>query len=274
MHSGWWVSLEGAERELRDLAMHFDDPDFEIVEDAGTFYLSSMDFSEFDNSEQVRELARELVAAASGSLAVKFGRFDPPRVGNVVLVDEAGAKQHHVIVSSAIRLHFEASAQIERVREDGSVDVVELVAPPPQTRAWARHARSDSDTKDVLAILGREDVRWHDLYHVFEVVEADVGDMMFTKRWVTEAEVRRFKHTANSRMAIGRDARHGHQKYDRPKKPLAFPEARALVLTLVRTWLDMKVPPPPPRELVVEVRDPNSKSAAVGKGERDDKTAT
>jgi hypothetical protein len=36
-------------------------------------------------------------------------------------------------------------------------------------------ARQDLDVADALAILGREDVRWHDLYHVFELIEGDVG---------------------------------------------------------------------------------------------------
>ena len=39
MHPGWWVRLEGEERDLCDLAMHFDDPEFEVVEEEGVFIL-------------------------------------------------------------------------------------------------------------------------------------------------------------------------------------------------------------------------------------------
>ena len=115
----------------------------------------------------------------------------------------------------------------------------------------------------MLAILGRDDVRWHDLYHVFEVIEADVGGAMFTKSWVTNAAVDRFTWTANSRHAIGGEARHGHNRFQPPKNPLSLKVAHDLVLGLVRHWLVEKAPPAPPREVVVAVKPPGERAASV-----------
>lgn len=106
--------------------------------------------------------------------------------------------------------------------------VVELVAPPPQTSEWVDLARDD-DVEDVLAIVGREDVRWHDLYHLLEIVHADVKGRMFSERRVTNAAVKRFTQTANSRRAIGGEAasrrrrRLGRKAACRPAR--AAPEA-------------------------------------------------
>lgn len=263
VHAGWWVRLEGEERDLRDLAMHFNAPSLEILEEDGVFWLGSSEFAALADPEKVQQRGRALVALASGALHVEFGRFAPPRVTAAVIVDERGAKKHFVHVSSSIRMHGEINARVERSRPDGSVEIVELVAPPVQTSEWVELARRDADLEDVLAILGREDVRWHDLYHVFEIVEAEVGGRMFSEGWVTKAAVKRFTQTANSRRAIGGEARHGHDRFDPPKKPLPRKEAHALVLGLVRRWLAEKAPPQPAREVVVGVRPAPERATTI-----------
>jgi hypothetical protein len=257
------VRLEGEERDLRDLAMHFGTPSLKIVEEDGVYWLGSSDFRGRSDPEDVQQRGRALLARASGALHVEFGRFAPPRVTAAVLVDDSGAKQHFVHVSSSIRLHGEINARVERSRPDGSVAIVELVAPPVQTSEWVERAKHDADIEDVLAILGREDVRWHDLYHVFELIEADVGKRMVSEDWTTKAAVKRFTQTANSRRAIGGDARHGHDRFDPPKKPLPHREAHTLVLSLVRRWLAEKVPPQPPREVVVGVRPAPERATTI-----------
>ena len=260
MNAGWWVRLEGEERDLRDLAMHFSAPSLEVVEEDGAFWLGSSDFAALVEPERVQQGGRALLALASGALHVEFGRFAPPRVTAAVLVDDTGAKKHFIHVTSSIRMHGEINARVERSRPDGSV---EIVASQVQTSEWAELAQRDADVEDVLAILGREDVRWHDLYHVFEIVEADVGGRMFSDGWVTKAAVRLFTRTANSRRAIGGEARHGHDRIDPPKKPLPRNEAHDLVLGLVRRWLAEKAPPKPAREVVLGVRPAQERAATI-----------
>jgi hypothetical protein len=220
------VRLDGAERDLRDLSMHFDGPALEVVQHDGAFWLGSSDFGALAEPEKVQQRGRELVTLASGALQLEFGSFTPPRVTAAMLVDESGAKQHFVHLSSSIRVHGEINARVERSRPDGSVEIVELVAPPVQTSEWVDLARHDADVDDVLAILGREDVRWHDLYHVFEIVQAAVAERMFSEGWVTKAAVKRFTQTANSRRTLGGEARHGHDRFDPPKRPLPRKEER------------------------------------------------
>lgn len=63
-----------------------------------------------------------------------------------------------------------------------------------------------------------------------------------------------FTRTANSRRAIGGEARHGHNRFNPPKNPIPHKEAHDLVLSLVRRWLAEQAPPKPPHEVVVGVR--------------------
>jgi hypothetical protein len=58
------------------------------------------------------------------------GTFAPPRITAAVLVEDSGAKQNFIHVTSSIRIHGEINAQVERARRDGSIEVVDLVAPP------------------------------------------------------------------------------------------------------------------------------------------------
>lgn len=130
MQAGWWVKLEGEDRDLRELAAHFNDHSLEVLEEDGSFWLGSADFVALRDPETVKGRGRALLALACGSLHVEFGTFAPPRITAAVLVDDSGAKQNFIHVSSSIRIHGEINARVERARPDGSIEVIELVAPP------------------------------------------------------------------------------------------------------------------------------------------------
>lgn len=97
---------------------------------------------------------------------------------------------------------------------------------------------SDPQAERALRIFGRDDVDYRDLYHVFEIAEAAIGNRIYSDGTVTAAEVSRFKHTANSVHALGDQARHGHEATQPPSQPMSFPEAQALVGRVLRVWFD------------------------------------
>jgi len=130
-----------------------------------------------------------------------------------------------------------------------------VLPPPPSSEAWAEYACHDSEVHDALAILGRDDVRWHDLYHVLEVVESDAGGAAHSFGWATKRELDLFARTANNRVAIGSEARHGHKRWTPPKEPMTLNNAKALIRHVVRKWIESKVPPLLAREVVVEIRN-------------------
>jgi len=259
LDSGVWVKLAGDPSALRQLAMAFDAPRFQVVEDASAFYLRSTDFSDEAATDSIRRRAARLLAIACGSCALEFGSFSPPQIDAVTRVDEHGHKEDLRPVGVSVGMPFEVHALQERERADGMIEVVEVGPPPSTYREWAGAAETDDDIADVLGILGREDVRWHDLWHVYELIKSDVGKRMFSDGWVSRADEKRFTRTANSRRAIGHEARHGDDRVHPPKQPMKFAEARKFVHILARHWLDVKVPPAPPRVIrVVEVRPPET----------------
>lgn len=106
--------------------------------------------------------------------------------------------------------------------------------------AWIALAQREEHVARALEIIGQEDVRWTDLYHLLEVVEADVGQLMFERGWATRAEMERFARTANSPAILGAAARHGAQRTEPPPNPMSYDDARSLIVRLVRAWLEWK----------------------------------
>ncbi len=107
-------------------------------------------------------------------------------------------------------------------------------------KAWIALAQSEEQVARALEIVGQEDVRWTDLYHLHEIVQADVGQLVFERGWATRAEVERFTRTANSPAVLGAAARHGAQRADPPANPMSLEDARGLITGIVRAWLDWK----------------------------------
>src|SRR5207244_7920031 len=128
--------------------------------------------------------------------------FRRPTVASMLRVNENGKREHIVHVGPAeVRVRASLSAVV--IRADGTRDPAPSSPPPPPTNDWADLALREQDVRDALAILGREDVRWHDLYHVFEIVQADVGGQIYSAGWATKSAVGRFTQTANNRIALG-----------------------------------------------------------------------
>lgn len=106
-----------------------------------------------------------------------------------------------------------------------------------QLQRWAAVGQRDIDVAHVLRVFSRG-MDWHDLYHAFEVVQARVGSTIWKDGWTTKAEVRRFTQTANSRAALGVEARHGKAKVPAPKNPMTWNEADDFVRMIVWKWVN------------------------------------
>lgn len=101
-------------------------------------------------------------------------------------------------------------------------------------------AQRDPKVAKALRLLGFEESSWPSLYKIFEVIQSDVGGKMYENGWIIEAKGDLFTQTANSSLAIGDEARHGHEKVPAPPKPMPLAEAKSLIKTLLERWMDSK----------------------------------
>jgi hypothetical protein len=83
---------------------------------------------------------------------------------------------------------------------------------------------------------------WKNLYMVLEVIEDDLGgeEAVLQKRYVSIKKLKSFKRTANSYLAIGRDARHATIKNSMPRSPMSLTVAQELIHIVLQKWLESK----------------------------------
>lgn len=78
-----------------------------------------------------------------------------------------------------------------------------------------------------------------DLYSVLELVEKDRGMNPWKHGWAIQAEIRRFKQTANT-IAPGDNSRHTASTERPPENPMTVLEARLFIGSIVKSWLEHK----------------------------------
>jgi hypothetical protein len=229
---GWWVHLDGHRFDLEELEEHVTSEGLRVVRHGDGFYLRAAEFEEFaaDESSNVDRRAKEIVRIINAAAKVRVGDFGSVSVGPTALVGEDGSIQHTVHASASISMH-------PRMRVKGSVPGQPERPGPSEIERIAHRGLEDAEVRQALRIFGRDDVDYRDLYFVFEIVRAAARSRMHEEGWATPKEVERFRHTANSRTALGEGARHGHERTEPPKDPMPFEEAKELIRRLLSSWL-------------------------------------
>jgi len=239
---GWWVVLNGGDvggaAALRQLSQLFQDGDVRVVERGGFYYLRADELESRADAADVRTLAVELLRRANGVARLASAGFAPVEVDHVELVTDVGARQHFLELSDTA-VQMSATLEATVIRSDGSVEEVSTDTDRVPAAAYLALA-ADQDVARALRLIGQCEVSWTSLYHVYEIVLADVGGRIYDEGWATRTEIERFRRTANSPAALGEHARHGRETTEPPTDPMALEAARVLVEGLVRQWLDDK----------------------------------
>ena len=233
LHPGWWARLEGQHFDLEVLAKALGDTSsVRVSEFDGRYYMRMAEFDTMDDSDAVETRACEVLRVVNGAARVEHGNSREVRVDASARVQPNGQIQHFVHLSATVQGRARVSATVTVSGDSG------LAAPEPTiTERAVEAALNDSQVERALRIFGRDDVDYRDLSNVFEIAEAAIGASIYSNGTVTQAEVARFTHTANSVHALGDQARHGSETTQPPPQPTSFAEAQALVGRVLRAWL-------------------------------------
>jgi len=103
-------------------------------------------------------------------------------------------------------------------------------------------ASGNENISIALQINGALEPNWKNLYLILEKISEDVGNFkeLTDRRWISNDNLSRFKHTANSFRALGSNARHSNSKIEPPAKPMAIGEAQTLIRDLLDKWVKSK----------------------------------
>ncbi len=231
--ASWAVPLVGHEFDLEDLPLWLAGQDAYVAKRDGAFVLVIPSSVIGDNYEPVRAFAKERLELINGAGRLLNSSFRPLSLADKLFgVDAAGTVLHTVV----------AVNPAEERDKAGSVRAVVggKVQPDPREGAASpllRAASLSPRARDALAIVGRPNLTWSELYLLFELVQADVGGQMLELGWISRDDANLFTHTANSYSTLRGDGRHGKDKGRPPAHPMAHGVATTVVCGLLLAWL-------------------------------------
>jgi hypothetical protein len=199
----------------------------------------------------VHQRGERLVEMLTGVGLLKFGTFRPLEAGAVRGGGPAG--EGVTVFPGMAVLYMPSNALLAFLDYSLSrppvmnITVGAIVAGLPPVERWG--VLEDPDVQEALRLLPQaaRNEDWRLLYVVYEIIEDDhagqlsrvarqLGGTTVPERTRCDQEIRRFRDTANSRRALGSQARHGHDA-PAPAKPMTFPEALSLVQGLLLAWV-------------------------------------
>lgn len=254
----WKVELAGANYEMDVLPRLLCAPDCAVSKEGELYYLTSTAFESLPESEDVCELALQMLPMIAGAAAIVLGSFETRLgVGGVTRINERDSTTTRIVMASAaIALRSDAVLLAEGtvVRPDGTIE------PPGPTvpDRWLAKATHDQSMAKALRMFSQQHT-WVNLDHVYEVVEADIASQLGIslqrtevsrlvaqeierRGWAPADAIEHLRETANWEPWLGDEARHGHPTRKQPKHgdPMSHSDAETLVRAILREWLQSK----------------------------------
>jgi hypothetical protein len=246
MFNTWQVQVTGSAPALEHLVRHFTKPPLRFSAAAlpGQAEFESASFLTCSTVDEVRAIAIRELHVISGVLATDRRSSDVLRLGAVFKSKPEGGRDVFVTVESAAIVISGGEVTLTLTRTDSDGRQVVIEPPPPRTVALARLALEDENVGKAMRLVTADDFRsWGGLYRLLDVIEADVGGLraLAALEWGSSADLRRFKHSANS-VAVGGDtSRHGKELTTPPSHPMSIDEADRYVRYVLESWLANKM---------------------------------
>ena len=230
----WQICIEGDKFALEYLSASFTGETLAIEKYEGEYFLSAAGWDSLANVFDVYVAAADVVVRLNGAARVGIGLLSPI-VTTVVYETEADGKKHMWDYAGRVPI---------RLPIDADATKAAAAAARNPTKLLYEASLSNSALASALRVLAIGFVDWVMLYRLYEIIERDMGGQssVIDQGWITRADLRRFKHTANTPSVAGPLARHGVDRAVPPRAPMSLGDAQALVGHIFQLWAAMKVP--------------------------------
>jgi hypothetical protein len=233
----WRIPLIGHEFDLEDFPLWLSDQQVQVEKQGDSYFLVLPCAVAGHGYEYVHAIASQHLELLNGIGRILYRAFRPISLADTFVgVNAAGGVVHTVVQPGSTEIRSKAGTL--QVEIDGAL------YPDPTTNAaspYLKAAARAKEARSAIALLGKPNRTWTDLYNLFELVEADMGGRMYAMGWISKAKATKFTATANSFTTLGLQGRHGKDTGRAPINPVAHQEADKLILTLVEQWLKHKV---------------------------------
>jgi hypothetical protein len=227
--SKWQIHVEGGEEEIRLLSDLLSKSPFEFEKIKHRNFLSLPDVPADAPSEVIKASADQLIEVVNGAARLYYPKFEPVSYVSVTKLKDDGTRQGYGYLTAQV-----------------GDNVFTVVDPTDATlQDWVELGLEDDDVARALYLYGSLEPSWKNLYMVIEVIEDEYGgeSELTAAGIVTGADLKLFKHTANSYRAVGSDARHATLATDPPKTSMTLAEAKDFVRALLKEWVRIKQQP-------------------------------
>jgi hypothetical protein len=232
----WEVLIGGDLSALHRLVESFAENDPTIVQDGNNYVLRHSSFDDLEDAEAVNKKAESIFQLVRGAVQVTWRQSSVLSVMRVVLAREDGSRQDSIFGSDHATGHDSGT----RIRKHADGTEEEMLSPLPPA-VWTNIALRDASVAEVLDLLSTGQPSWGGLYHIFEVVEQDIGTHIDKKGWASRGDIRAFKYSANEPSVAGIEARHGKKMGQSRADTMALPEAEEFIYRILEGWLRAKI---------------------------------
>jgi hypothetical protein len=231
----WRIKLQGEQFDLQELKEILLGHDPCVIEEDGTFYLTSKAWDKLPESREVHGQAKGFIQLLENAAHIHLRDTEPLTIGGIVRIDDEGRK-HHILIAEAGHLTLRG-VRLKATATVGGPKPIESRA-EHQVIKVLRVATKNPVVADALRFFRKGD--WVNLYKAYEIVQDEVHGKREIIRLglLTSKSISRFTQMAQSRKALGDDARHASRKFIPPKKPMSIHEARAIIADLLLKWVD------------------------------------
>lgn len=226
-----------------------DGENLKIIRKDQNYFLESHLINQLRDIDMVKERALEMAAWLNGVARLYLGVLANIRVGGILWPNPDGTWMARSWGFVKRRVVCDVTPTMTLPTADGGPQEVSRATWVDKVLSAASH---DTPVADALTKCGGDEPTWFDLFWLFEIVSEELGGghrgrkEIVHRRWAEEPVLDLFANTANSRTAAGSLARHPYDRMRKgqihpPQIPMSLDEAEALIMSLVRKWLESRV---------------------------------
>jgi hypothetical protein len=227
----WLVPLQGEAADLEEFPQRFPSgPVHAIVEADGRTYLTGPGFDQYSDAGDVRDRAAAALDQMAGVISLLWPAFRKPKLGSAVYQRDGKGGQGATVFVEGMEMRLKGHAP--NVIVGGTA---QLGATDAQ-RVHAKAQQSPHLTAAV-AIWSVQPRGWAQLYRIVEEIKQHLKGPASKFGLCTDADLDRFKQSAQSHDAAGLGARHAIGYAPAPKHPMDLEEATIFVRELMLSAL-------------------------------------
>jgi hypothetical protein len=231
--AGWFFQLKGDRSDLEQAATLFEAGATRVAREGDEFWMRSAESDAFAppdhlTAQSAAEIALEVLNGISFLRVQNTGRLTLGRAE----YGEASAPRSIFLIIGGVQLTARVGSPTVTVGGQPS---------QPREDPWLTVASQNAHVAEAMRLYGSREPDWRDLYFILELVEEEIGMTASRKGWTTNNVRQLFRRTADNRAVLGNLARHGTSRKPPPKHPMALPDARRLIRTIVERWVNEKV---------------------------------